>query len=585
MQVGVASSTKAESRLAAREAAALAAEQARGVSLGFVFFPAERDAADVALGVADSLKDHPFIGHSTSFQMTPSGLFYDAVSILVINSPHIRLGVGIGTGLDEDAKSAGRTAVTQALKQLKPGSPPALVSSHSMLEGIRSKSLTCIMFTAPPQDKTAAVEEGVIEGIAELTQGNLEIIGSTAVGVPLVGESIIQQPKVIANGKAHANSVACGIMASNVSISLAMGHGFKPTPKIAVVSRVSGNTVFELNGKPALKTYAELTGVSEEETRSHFSLAPFHRKSALNRYSFGVMDSLGEYWLRTPRYAGENDALVFDAGVKPGAVMLLMQTDEARTLSSVSKVAETLAGDRATTDFGCCLGFIPSSHRLILGDLSKEYALLKTVWGSTPFLLASSAGEQGPASTATTWHTDMACIGILFGNDSLMDSEKLSAVEAEHYPYEGGGMERRVGTNVPVQATPADIQVSLMVYNRHPKVGEEILVEIELSNVGNAPVRLVRIENLLSPNLLLKNRPEGCTVEGDVLNIRGRIVNPMKTEGVKLTVSPLHRGELQLKPRIFYLDLAGSYHHHDSNPIPIVVRELGLKGWLRGPPK
>ncbi len=119
VRVGVGSSIKPDDLIAAREAAELAVKQAGGVEFGFVFFSALRNASKVAAGVAEVFGYKKFMGHGTYFQINPSGFFHDSVSVLAVNSNSITLSTGIGEDVDVDAKAAGRTAVIQALRDLK----------------------------------------------------------------------------------------------------------------------------------------------------------------------------------------------------------------------------------------------------------------------------------------------------------------------------------------------------------------------------------------------------------------------------------------------------------------------------------
>ncbi len=575
LSVGVASSTRAGSREAAEEAATKAVEQAGGASFGFVFFSGKREASEVAEGVGDSFQDKPFMGHSSHFQITPSGLFFDSVSVMAVYSQSIRLAVGLGGVVHKDPRGAGRAAIIDALKNLK--LEAYLAPSRSPIETIRVmrfNPLTCLMFTARPYDKPGTTEEGIIQGIMDVTGTKFGIAGSSAHGV--------DPPHVIADGKAYTNTVACGILASNVRVGLAMGHGCEPTQKIARVDRASGNIVYEMNGKPAMKAFAELLDVSEVELRHYFEKSPYLRKKGLNQYVFGMMDAKGEYWLTMPSLPLENGALFFETEVKPKSILVLMETDESRVLDSMVHVARKSAADVATTNFACALGWNCASHRELIDDLSKEYELLKSVWGSTPFLFTSSGGEQGPTSAGITWHTDMSCVTVLFSNDPILETERLTTQYVEEYVHEGNRLERTIGVSSEGKPARADVQANLIVYNKRLTVGEEVTIEIELVNAGNAPARLVKIENLLSPSLALKQAPEGYSVEGHIINMKGRVISPMRTEEIKLVVALLKRGEFQINPRILYTDEAGRYRHHEPEPISIVAHEIGIVGWLKG---
>ena len=421
IRVGVGSSLKPDDVTAAREAAELAVHQAGGVEFGFVFFSALRNAKQVAAGVAEIFGDKKFMGHGTYFQINPSGFFHDSVSVLAVNSDSITLSVGLGENVDVDAKAAGRTSVIQALKDIK-----ERAQAGTLLGMLRFNPYTCIIFTSRPYEKAGIAEEGIIEGIMDLLGPKFSIIGSTCSGVDPIMKSLIQPGYVICNGKAYSRAVVCGILSSRLRVGVAIGHGFTPTQKLALVTRSAGNIVYELNGEPALKTYASLVGMSEDEVRKWFATAPFLRTGALNRYSFGVMDVRGEYWVRAPRYCLDDDSLFFIAEVRPGAVLTLMETDELRTLRAIGSVAGKAATVAATQKLAGTLTFNCSTHRLVISDLSKEYEVLKRVWGNTPFLVGASGGEQGAPSGGITGHTNMACVTLLFTEEPFVAAKELS---------------------------------------------------------------------------------------------------------------------------------------------------------------
>jgi len=59
-------------------------------------------------------------------------------------------------------------------------------------------------------------------------------------------------------------------------------------------------------------------------------------------------------------------------------------------------------------------------------------------------------------------------------------------------------------------------------------------------------------------------------------------MHPLKTEEVKIVVKPLSKGTFIMKPRIRYLDENGKYKSHEPEPLTITVKELGIKGWIKG---
>jgi uncharacterized repeat protein (TIGR01451 family) len=128
----------------------------------------------------------------------------------------------------------------------------------------------------------------------------------------------------------------------------------------------------------------------------------------------------------------------------------------------------------------------------------------------------------------------------------------------------------------------ANIQANLIARRKHVKVGENLELEIELVNAGKGPAQLIKITELIPKGFELAESPEFYRVEDSYLNMKGKRIDPLKTEDVKLTLRPRVQGEFSLKPTVLYLDENGKYRSHEPEPISITVKELGIKGWLKG---
>jgi len=55
-----------------------------------------------------------------------------------------------------------------------------------------------------------------------------------------------------------------------------------------------------------------------------------------------------------------------------------------------------------------------------------------------------------------------------------------------------------------------------------------------------------------------------------------------KIETVKLVLKPKIQGVFSIKPRMLYLDENSKYKSNEPEPINITIKELGIKGWLKG---
>jgi hypothetical protein len=128
----------------------------------------------------------------------------------------------------------------------------------------------------------------------------------------------------------------------------------------------------------------------------------------------------------------------------------------------------------------------------------------------------------------------------------------------------------------------ANIQANLVTSQKELKIGENLNLEIELINAGKGPALLTRITEVIPEGFELTEKPDNYRLEDSQLNMKGKRLDALKTEEVKLVLKPMVQGVFPLKPRILYLDENGKYKSHQPEPITITVKELGIKGWLKG---
>jgi len=128
----------------------------------------------------------------------------------------------------------------------------------------------------------------------------------------------------------------------------------------------------------------------------------------------------------------------------------------------------------------------------------------------------------------------------------------------------------------------ADIQANIITRQKELKVGEDLDLEIELVNAGKGPALLTKITEVVPEGFDLTEKPEKYRVEDSYLNMKGKRLDPLKTEEVRIVLRPKAQGVFPLRPRILYLDENGRYKSHEPEPVTITVKELGIKGWLKG---
>lgn len=53
--------------------------------------------------------------------------------------------------------------------------------------------------------------------------------------------------------------------------------------------------------------------------------------------------------------------------------------------------------------------------------------------------------------------------------------------------------------------------------------------------------------------------------------------------GFKLVLKPVNKGTFHLKPRVLYLDETGKCRSHEPEPVTVIVKEIEISCWLKGP--
>ena len=128
----------------------------------------------------------------------------------------------------------------------------------------------------------------------------------------------------------------------------------------------------------------------------------------------------------------------------------------------------------------------------------------------------------------------------------------------------------------------AEVQATLKVKPNELHVGQELSLEIELVNAGRGAAQLTRVDEAVPKGFDVVTAPEKYRIEDSYLNLRGRRLDALKTEDVRLVLKPTVKGHFKLKPRVMYLDDSGTYRSCELAPVEVLVKEMGISGWLRG---
>jgi tetratricopeptide (TPR) repeat protein/DNA-binding MarR family transcriptional regulator len=117
----------------------------------------------------------------------------------------------------------------------------------------------------------------------------------------------------------------------------------------------------------------------------------------------------------------------------------------------------------------------------------------------------------------------------------------------------------------------ADIRASVILGARKVAIGEDLDLRLELVNAGSAAGQLIEVEEFLPRDFELAARPDQYEVEDRSLKLKGKRLDPLKTERVGVVLKPVAQGVFTLRPRVIYLDESGNTKSYDSEPVEVNV--------------
>ena len=382
-----------------------------------------------------------WVGCTTSGEITPKGIEHGSVVVCAISTEYIRFGVGVGENLSENPKEAGKKAVKRALDDITPDKYVdayiryLATKTKKPSELIKQRQFAILTLPAGFTLKKSGWEDRMLDGIKEIVGDYTPIIGGSA------GDDFkMIKNYQFANGKAYEDSIVCTAIFSNLKLGFGLAHGFEPTDKIALVTKAEGNTVYELNHRPAVDVYAELLGVKKEELLKGMGFLKIGEKLPILTFKFfgkvmkteeimkkisffkfmmenpfGIPDISGNFWMKIPKRIKENKYLEFYSKIPQNLPLTLMQVSKEKSIKATADaVKQSLKDIKAP---GLVMIF-ECAGRLayLLEKLPKSQEIVRHMLKNIPFLGFYTNGEQGFTKNMPSGHHSYTCIAFSIDN-------------------------------------------------------------------------------------------------------------------------------------------------------------------------
>jgi len=122
------------------------------------------------------------------------------------------------------------------------------------------------------------------------------------------------------------------------------------------------------------------------------------------------------------------------------------------------------------------------------------------------------------------------------------------------------------------------IQARLIPRSKEANVGEDVNLEMQLTNEGEAPALIIKVEEILPTGFELVAKPSYCRFEDKYLDMNRKRLDPLMTEKIRLALRSFDKGIFEIKPKIIYVDAAANQMSCKPEPVTINISETFLAG-------
>jgi len=408
IHVGIGVSNLEDGYKAGIEAAQQAAKQAASgeyptFSVVFVSSEYNPQIQQVVKGI-NRILGTEWIGCTTDRELNSvRGYSEGTIEVLSLHTKYLHFGVEVADNYREDPFERGREAITKAIEKA-----PVDRAIDSTVQYIRStkKSYADIVKNPPyfiltliggayykDKQPVPGMETEFLEGIFDAVGSNIPILGASASSdvIKFTQESVGENYQ-FANGKVYENAAIVAFVVSDLYFSYGLEHGYKQTPRIAQLTKLSNNgrVIEEINDKGAVEEYCRLIGVDQEE----FLKNPWNYTLTS---PLAIVDTDGKTYIKTIGPNPDGKTLYSLSKLIEKSNANILSFDEESVINVLSDVVSQAGAGHEDKDIAFLLVFTCSARRVLLGDkVNKALEAFKSKHGDdVPIFGFYTFGEVG----------------------------------------------------------------------------------------------------------------------------------------------------------------------------------------------
>ncbi|MGC8603042.1 MAG: FIST signal transduction protein [Desulfomonilaceae bacterium] len=337
---------------------------------------------DLLRGVCEAVGSLPLVGCTTDGEISSEGYSTGSAVLGGIISDNIQFEVGAVHGLGENCEKSGK----ELARQLGPQTRHIQIFTDGLTEN------GC----------------AILRGLRSELGDEIPISGGAA------GDSgKFQQTWQFHGSKVLSDSIVGIGLGGKFKLGAGVRSGWSPIGTAKKVTKAIGNTVYELNGQPALEVYERFLG-------RHAADLP----SVGVEYPFGFLDSTGEcgdfdqYILRATMSVNRNKgSIVFAGEIPEGSMIRITCGDYGSTLKAVEEAASQALEEIGEHSPSVIFFYSCMARKIVLGRRTREEVdRIRSVLGSkVPMIGFYSYGEycRSRRGGPSLFHNETATVTVI----------------------------------------------------------------------------------------------------------------------------------------------------------------------------
>jgi len=233
-------------------------------------------------------------------------------------------------------------------------------------------------------DPFAALDNVLIGGIRSVMSSSAPLVGADAFGdvKSWKGYQILNE--------VYSNSAVLGIFATTKNIGFASRSSIAIRDRTPyVVTKAEGYSVYEINYRPVLEVYSEITGLSAGELKEKKVLS----YTIGAEFPFAVIDAAGNPLMKYPTMVNEDGSILFGTNTSIGSVLFSAKSDRKKVVEDGKEAVKEALGKvkdpQALVVFDCWQRLAAMGD-----DYEKESNAIAQAAGGVPLVGAYTMGEH-----------------------------------------------------------------------------------------------------------------------------------------------------------------------------------------------